>query len=370
MKNIIVIFSLLFASVLIGGCHSSGSKSQQGENMMDYARFIRVKQCDGYRMAEVVNPKDSNLVDETYILVPKTTSLPDSLPPGIVLRTPLSNLVIFSTVFAGALDELGELESIRGVVDAEYFSQPFIKDGIKNGRIVDLGSSSGPSGERLTSLSPDAILLSIYEGMDVKGIDKSGIPLIRMSDNLEADPLGRAEWIRFIGMLIGQEQKADSIFASVKKKYTRLKEQAKQYSSRPKVLTENMYQGVWYVPGGGSYQARIIEDAGGKYPWSTDKSTGSLSLSFEEVLHKGNDADIWLLKLYGKTLTREELIGMDSRYAYFKAVDRGGVYYADTQSTPLFEEFPYHPERLLQDYILIFHPETEGQLRYFMPMGK
>ena len=55
-----------------------------------------------------------------------------------------------------------------------------------------------------------------------------------------------------------------------------------------------MYQGVWYLPGGASYQAKIIEDAGGKYIWADDKSAGSLNLSYEEVLAKAHNADIWL----------------------------------------------------------------------------
>lgn len=370
MKNKIILFCVTISILIFFGCGRTENTITTEDNLMEYSRLLRVTPHDGYRVAEIINSKDSTIIDATYILIDNDSNLPDSFPSGIVIRTPIDKLTVFSTVFTGALEELGKLETVKGVVDAEYFSQSYIKEGLKKGTVIDLGPSSSPSMERLAALAPQAILMSIYEGMDVKGIDKAGIPLIRMCDNLESEPLARAEWIRFIGMLTGTEHKADSIFAEVTKEYTKLKTEVAQYKNKPKVLTENMYQGVWYVPGGDSYQVRIIKDAGGTYPWQDDKTKGSLSLSFEEVLQKGNDADIWLLKLYNQRLTRDGLLSMDSRYAHFKAVDNGGVYYADTGTCPLFEEFPYHPERLLKDYILIFHPEAKGQLRYFTPMSR
>ncbi len=206
--------------------------------------------------------------------------------------------------------------------------------------------------------------------MDVKELDKLNIPIIYMADNLEVTPLGRAEWIRLFGILFGQKNRADSIFAEVEKKYLLLKEEAANYPTRPRVLVENMYQGVWYLPGGNSYQAQMITDAGGEYIWKDNKSNGSLALAFEDVIQKAYNADIWLLRLFGVDLTKEKLLGMDSRYSYFKTIEKDGVYYANTRTTPLFEEFPYHPERLLQDYILIFHPESKGKTRYFQKMKK
>lgn len=358
---------ILAIALLVASCGRSGH-TDDGANIMRHSRLLRMEDRNSYTVATVVNAKDTSSAVARYILVPRDAELPDSLPDGILLRTPLDNVALFSTVFAGAFDELGKLSSVKGVVDASYFSQPAIREGLAKGSVADLGAASSPSLERIAALRPQGIILSIYEGMDVKGLDRTGVPVIQMEDNLESTPLGRAEWIRFVGALVGERERADSIFAEVEKEYSALSRQGSKYKDRPKVLAENMYQGVWYVPGGASYQARMFKDAGAVYPWESDSSTGSLSLSFEEVLVKAKDADFWLLKLYGTKLDRKALEAMDSRYVYFKATADGGVYYCDTATTPLFEEFPFHPERLLRDYIAIFHPESKYQLRYFRKM--
>ena len=40
---------------------------------------------------------------------------------------------------------------------------------------------------------------------------------------METSALGRAEWMRFYGLLFGEAQKADSLFAEVEKNYNELK---------------------------------------------------------------------------------------------------------------------------------------------------
>lgn len=367
--SILLVAAMALAMAACGNSKNSSS-SRSGENIMRHSKLLSIEDHREYKTAKIFNAHDSATVDAVYILIDKDAKMPNGLPQGTVIRTPIDNAVVFSSVFAGILDELGEIGIVKGVVDAGYFKHPVITDGLKSGKVADLGPASGPSLEKIAAQQPQAIFLSIYDGMDVKNIDKSGVPIIRMSDNFETDPLARAEWMKLFGVLTGKEDKADSIFDNVEKEYSMLKEQAKKYTSKPSVLVENMYQGVWYLPGGASYQARIIEDAGGRYLWGDDKSAGSLNLSFEEVLAKAHDADIWLLKLFGTGLDKKTLLGMDRRYGGFKAVDKGGVYYSDTQKTRLFEEFPYHPERLLRDYMLVFHPEAEGKIRYFKKMGE
>lgn len=368
MQKAFSISLFLLFIIVATSCGNRDTANESCGNILRHAKLLRIENHNGYKLAKVLNPKDSTIVDATYILVGKDNNVPENLPKGTLLRTPIDNAVVFSSVFAGPLDELGKIDVVKGVVDACYFKQPEISAGLKSGAVADLGPASGPSLEKITAQQPQAIFLSIYDGMDVKNIDKCGVPVIRMTDNFETDPLARAEWIRLFGILTDTEAKADSIFKEVEKSYTELKQAASAYKSKPSVLVENMYQGVWYLPGGASYQAKIIEDAGGKYIWADDKSAGSLNLSYEEVLAKAHNADIWLLKLFGTDLDKKTLLGMDNRYANFRAVEHGGVYYSDTKKTQLFEEFPYHPELLLNDYILVFHPEAEGKMRYFNKM--
>ena len=86
---------------------------------------------------------------------------------------------------------------------------------------------------------------------------------MKMSDYMEQTPLGRAEWIKFIGLLFGKKAVADSIFSATERNYSALKTMAGAVPERPEVISETMTNGVWYVPGGASYKAVMYADAGG-----------------------------------------------------------------------------------------------------------
>lgn len=372
MSRIIHPVLLLLLTVILFSCGGKkGDHTVTPADITEYAELLRLTDADGYSVAEVVNPWDTTKRLGRYVMVEASAQLPDSLPEGTLLRTPISRIIVYTSVHAGALDELGAIQSVGGVADAQYFKIPYIKEGLASGKVADVGGSSEPSAEKIMAARPMAVMASVYEGADLAVLERLGIPFLKMADNMERTPLGRAEWIRFIGRLVGKGAEADSIFRNVEHEYTSLSQRVKGVTKRPTVLTENIYQGVWYLPGGASYQARIIADAGGHYLWEDDKSAGSLNLSFEQVAAKASDADVWMLKVYGTELTRETLLGMDRRYGYFKAVDRGGVWWSDTSVSQLYEEFPFHPEMLLKDYIGIFHPDLlkDGEaMRYFRQM--
>ncbi len=359
---------------LIAACKRGNESYTRSEDTTPDAITLHLTDNNNFKIASFFTTEDTINPVATYILVPKSSDIPDNLPKGTIIRTPVSNLLIYSTVTAEALKELHSIESVKGVVDAKYFAQPEIINGIKNGSVTDCGAAENPTGEKVIAMKPDAILLNIYEGMNVAGVDALGVPVIKMTDNYETSPLGRAEWIKFLGALTHQESTADSIYNAVKINYQKQMEIASGINKKPLVLTDNMYQGVWYVPGGHSFQARMIADAGGIYFRKDDSSTGSLSLSFEEVLDKGRNADVWIIKSFGQDLNRNSLIGMDNRYASFSAVNNDGVYCANTQNGAYFNDLVYHPDRLLEDYVAIFKAVSEGKkavnLRYFKLLEK
>ena len=120
---------------------------------------------------------------------------------------------------------------------------------------------------------------------------------------METSALGRAEWMRFYGLLFGQTQKADSLFAEVEKNYNELKALVAPLSYAPSVISELKNGSAWYVPGGKSTSARIYADAGANYVFADDEHSGSVPLAFETVFDKGQNADFWLIK-YNQPLTR------------------------------------------------------------------
>jgi iron complex transport system substrate-binding protein len=184
---------------------------------------------------------------------------------------------------------------------------------------------------------------------------------------MEATPLGRAEWVKFMGLLYGQYNKADSIYSAVTMAYDSLKNMAANVHERPTVISEMVTDGVWFMPGGGSYMARVFADAGANYVWADDNSTGSLQLDFATVYDRARDADFWLIKTFGRDLTLAQLESDYALHARMKAFASGGVYSCNTGATSLFEDFPFHPEMLLKEYVKIFHGNLlpDYELKYY-----
>ena len=187
---------------------------------------------------------------------------------------------------------------------------------------------------------------------------------------METSPLGRAEWMKFYGLLFGCEQTADSLFMEVEKNYMELTEAAKKEHERPTILTEKLTGTVWYVPGGQSTMGRMVADAGATYPFLDNKQSGSLALPLEKVLEEARSADIWLIKYNAPTpLTYSQMLGENKGYAMIKAFKTRRVYGCNAAIKPIFEETPFRPDWLLQEFVNIAHPLKQPFVgRYFEPL--
>lgn len=339
---------------------------------VEKAKLLSISHKKGYTKVDVINPWDTTTLLQTYLLVPRDSELPKDLPKGIVVRTPIKNVLVYSSVHSSVMGELGSKSAVKGVCDMMYFKDPAITKGLDDGTIADCGSSMNPTMEKVIQMNPDAILLSPYQNGSYGQIEKLKIPIIQCADYMEYTPLGRAEWIKFYGELLGKRDLADKIYNQVVADYNNVKEMVSSKNlERPKVLTENLISGIWNVPGGQSYMAQFIKDAGGDYPWSNDNNTGSLTLDFNQVLAKAQDADIWLIKS-ASISTLADLKGSYSLNDKFKAYQTGNVYVCNTDTSYFFDRFPFHPEVLLMEYFKIFHPEQEFdyKLQFFNKIGQ
>lgn len=352
-------------------CNSS--QKQQSADVQEknlYSSGFVIKKENNYTTVEILNPWKENEVLQSYVLVPRDKELPDSLPKGSVIRTPVRSALVYSSVHANAIKELGHLDAVTGVCDAQYFTMPEITEGVKNGTITNAGSSMSPVIERIIALSPEVIILSPYQNSSYGDLSRIGTPIIECADYMETDPLGRAEWIKLLGVMFDEEDKADRIFHEVKRKYHELKELAESVTDKPKVLSENIINGTWYVPGGESYMAKLFADAGGNFPWSDIKTSGSIPLDMPRVLEKAHDADVWLIKSFDSSFSYSKLKSQNALNARFKAFQEQNIYFCDTNNTTFFQDFPFHPEVLLEEYIAIFHPGLipDYTPKYFKPL--
>ena len=289
---LICLFAVLFLSSC-GGRSKTASALANGDTIpLRYAENLTLMSYPGYTLATLRNPWDTLHTLHTYILVPKDRELPAHLPAGTVVRTPLSKSVIYSSVHCGLMDNLGVFGSIGGVCDLKYIKLPAVHEACRRGAIADCGDGMNPDMERIIDLHPDAILLSPFENSGGYGrIEKLDIPIIECADYMETSALGRAEWMRFYGLLFGVAPQADNLFAEVDSCYQRLKMRAQLSSTSFSVVSELKSGSAWYVPGGRSTIGRLFQDACGRYAFADDTHSGSVPLAFETVFDKAGDAD-------------------------------------------------------------------------------
>ena len=327
----------------------------QGDTLkLNYAEFLTIIEYGEYAEVHVRSPWSEGKLLQTM---------------QVSSSTPCRAL-FFTTTHSSLVEELGAIDAIAGICETEYVANPRLCQAIADGRIRDMGSAMVPNRERMASLAPDIILLSPYENAATYGnLESLGVPIVQCADYMETSALGRAEWIRFYGRLFGKAREADSLFAAIEAEYNALKALADSVDTRPSVLFDMRNGSAWYVPGGRSTMAQLVDDAGGRYLFADNAKSGSVPLSFERVIGKGSETDVWLIR-YNNSRARMTLSDLGQSYqpyTLFKAYRKGDVYGCNSAELVFYEETPFHPERLLRDYIRILHPELlpGDTLRYF-----
>uniref|UniRef100_UPI0040272DB0 ABC transporter substrate-binding protein n=1 Tax=Prevotella sp. TaxID=59823 RepID=UPI0040272DB0 len=397
IKNII--FGALVV-LLVVACQGGKTASGEGGDtlQMKYAELLTiVKHNDGaYTEAIIENPWKKGTTLHKYILVPKgnegdetVARLKDDIRENATLqmgshcdivRTPLESNVVFTAPHCQLMYELGCKNAITGVCDKDYINIPNIKERVKlsDGKastsdtdkvIIDCGSSMQPDMERIIALKPEGLLISPFENSGGYGkLDKLHIPIIETADYMETSPLGRAEWMKFYGLLFKSEERSDSLFSSIEKEYLALKAEAAKLPQGLSILTERKMGSVWYVPGGKSTMGILLKDANAKYIFADDTHSGSLAYGPERILSKGTQVDVWAFKYFGgKALSKNDLLAEYEGYKVLKAFNSNSIYQVDTSTQPYFELTSFHPEILLREFIILAHPKATqfGKLRFY-----
>lgn len=416
MKKQYILLCGATVALLMAACQggkTAAADADAGDTLeMKYAKLLTiVKHGDGeetsdaaegidYQYAEalVSNPWKAGTMLHRYILIPKgeegdktVAMLAKRRSTGArcttdTVRTPVERSAVFIAPHCQLMYELGCQQAIRGVCDLDYINIPDVKkraalsgNTSAQNPIVNCGSSMAPDIERIIALKPEAILLSPFENSGGYGkLDKLHIPIIEAADYMESSPLGRAEWMKFYGMLFGNEEgksngisgscepKADSLFAKIEKEYLSLKAQAAGYTKGLSILTERKTGNVWYVPGGQSTIGILLKDANARYIFEDDQHSGSLAMSPEQILAKGKQVDVWAFKYFGGApLSQAQLLQEYDGYKALAAFNRGNIYQVDTSTVPYFELTSFHPELLLREFIILAHGERFGKLRFY-----
>ena len=376
---------LVFIALVCGiFCACSGAATSNATYAGDtlalrYAQQLSLVQYKGYVQATLANPWKKGAVLHSYVLVPKGR-VGDSLLQhdaqlqaggSTVVRTPIAHAVVFTTSHCALLYDLHAQQALSGVCDLAYINLPDVQRRAKlparnTAKVVGCGSSMQPDVERIMQLHPEALLVSPFEQSGGFGkLAILNIPIIETADYMETSALGRAEWMKFYGMLYGREHEADSLFAVVEQNYKALSAKAKESKVKRSVLPDRKVGAVWYLPGGESSVGLLYKDANGSYAYAQDKHSGSLSMPFETILDKFGDSDFWILS-YNGNFSLNTLLAEYQGYRALKPYKTGEVYGCKVDSTPYFEEVSWRPDWLLSDLIQLFHPDLHlGAMRYY-----
>lgn len=360
MKNFFLTILFLF---LLVSCSHKIAKIEDGQATdsleLKYAEGFSVRNFEHYKEVVVYSPWVKGTEYARYYLV--TDSKIKTPAGGVKVKIPLQTLVSTSVTHFEFLSLLGEVETIAGVCSPKIIYNPAILKRVGEGKIADLGDAFNINVEKTLQLKPQAVMMSGYNQNDpyAARVSQAGIPVLFNNEWMETSLLARAEWIKFVAVFYGKEKAADSIFADVEKRYNELRDKAKAVTHKPNIMAGSNFRGTWYMPAGRSFMGKLFADAGARYFYASDTTTGSLPLNVETVLKNFSQTDIWLNCSYS---SMSDLVKADAKNALFNPAKKLQVYNFNKCLLPstandFWESAVARPDLLLADVIAILHPD-------------
>lgn len=370
-----IVYRLALFSLLFSACTQTTEQNNQeivvqaNDKGLKYAKRFAISKADNYTLVHLFGNKKNYDTTTTFIVYTDSIDLSRFSKKLIPVKSPCLKIAALSSIYASMLCELGAINYLAAIDNIDYVNNPEVIAKHKRGNLPELVKAPEIDLEKTINLRPDMIFtfgMGEWSKDRDERLMRTGIPVAVSVDHLEESPLARAEWIKFFAVFVNSETQADSIFNAVENRYLSLKELAGKAGSRPTVFNEIKYSDSWYMPGGKSYVAQLLDDASANYLWKDNDQFGSLPLSFEQVYAKAKEADYWINLSTLKH--KKDLLGYESRYAEFKAFKTGNLY-NNTRFTNAkgysnyWETGMIYPDRILSDLILIFHPELKPEVK-------
>lgn len=322
-----------------------------------YAQGFKVTYTDNGCLLEIQDPQREESRIFKYMLVDKGAEV--EAPDGYVkLEVPVKSVICMTSLQLSSFIKLDELDKVVGVTSTRHLFNEEINRRLKEGLTHKIGIEGNFDNEVIMGINPNVILISPFKRGGYDAIKDVGIPLIPHLGYKEMTPLGQAEWIKFVGLIIGETEKANRLFSEIESRYNELKKLTETVKDRPVVFSGELRGGNWYAVGGKSFLAQLFKDAGADYFLKDDEHSGGVTLDFETVYSQASKAKYWrIVNSYNGTFSYDALKDEDARYVDFDAFKNKGVVYCNMREVPFYESMPTHPEVVLSDLIKIFHPQ-------------
>lgn len=353
-KNYVALFLVLFLSVvLVTGCSNASGNGNTGDvntvkssledrntdisKELSYKESMELKYAeqfcvdhyeDGYTLISIAN-------DRRYLLIPEGKSVPEDLSEEIViLQCPADHIYLVATAAMDMFLELDALDTIRfSGQEEEGWCMQEVQDKIREGTILYAGKYNMPDYELITSggcrLAIENNMIS-HSPEVVEKLEEFGIPVLIDLSSYESHPLGRVEWIKLYGALLGKEEAAIEAF----EKQVKIAEQVTEEESTEATvaffyITAN---GMVNVRASSDYIPKMIGLAGGKYIFddlgNEEGNRSTVNMQMEEFYQAAKDADylIYNSNIDGEITSVEELLAKEELLGDFKAVQEGNVW--------------------------------------------
>lgn len=338
----------------------TASADREAHITPQYAKGFQLSYADGYILMDIQDPQNEESTRFQYALVERGTK-PEGIPADYtVIEIPVRSAICMTSLQLSNFIKLGAEDKVVGITSTRHLFNQTVNKQLKEGKTAKIGIEGNFDNEVIMSINPDLILISPFKRGGYETMKDVGIPLVPHLGYKETTPLGQAEWIKFVGLLLGMEKEANDKFSAIEKRYNELKALTAegQVKKRPIVFSGEIHGGNWYAVGGKSFLAQLFKDAGADYFLKDDDRSGGVTLDFETIYNQADDADYWrIVNSYPGTYSYEALKEQDPRYADFRAFREKGVIYCNMREKPFYESMPTEPEVLLADLLHIFHPD-------------
>ena len=323
------------------GAEKDSAKSEhaglQYESSMEllYAENFQVDYYkDGYVMLT------TKMDDRQFLIVPEDQEVPDDLDPDVViLQRPIKDIYL---VASGVMDAFCELDGLSAISfsgqkqDGWYLEKA--RDAMADGSIKYAGKYSKPDYEMLVA---DGCSLAIENRMIshspevVEKLNDFGIPVMIEYSSYESHPLGRMEWMKLYGLLLGREAEAQATFAERTSRFETLEIPDIPEEERPTAAFFSVNSnGSVTIRKPGDYVSQMIALAGGRYCFTAEdlsveeNALSTMNIQMEAFYDAARDADylIYNSTIEGDLDDLDALLSKSSIFADFRAVKEDHVW--------------------------------------------
>jgi iron complex transport system substrate-binding protein len=352
---------MIAISALLCACSGKNAKQQGADETTsgDTIAAVTVKYATGFSVRDSagIHLVDVGKNDHFALVSADDIDVPDGYTK---IRVPIKNTICMTALQLSNFTILDAHDVVKGLTGTKNLFNKDILQRVKDGRIVKIGMEGNFDTEMVLAANPDIIFISPSKRGGYDAIKETGITLVPHLGYKELDPLGQAEWIKFVGMFIGKEKEANEVFAGIEQRYNDLKTKCQELtakSQKPTVFSGEMHYGNWHAVGGKNYLAQIFRDAGAEYVINDDETSGE-DMEFEKMYALAANADYWrILNSYPGEFSYEALKASEPRNELFKAYKEKKVIYCNMKQQAYYEISPVQPDVLLKDFVAIFHPE-------------